>query len=119
MITDEKSFILTAKTFYDNSECNSLEEFEQDINKIGLMKTHFCRFDIKGTTNFQLLINHFISFVNCFGIVSCSLMKFKICKEHHLKINSMFVMIGQMKFDGTNEIDEEFFIALRKTINQR
>lgn len=118
MITDEKSFIKTAKTFYDNSECNSLEEFEQDINKIGLMKTHFCRFSAKGTTNLQLLINHFISFVNCFGIVSNQLMKYKICPEHHTKINSMFVMIGQLKFDGTTEIHEEFFIELQKTIKR-
>jgi hypothetical protein len=118
VIQDEKSFIQTAKTFYDNSECNSLEEFEKDIEKIGLMKTHFSRFDLKGTTNLQLLINHFISFVNCFGIVSEQLMKFKICPEHHLKINSMFVMIGLLKFNGTTEIDEVFFIELQKTIKR-
>jgi hypothetical protein len=82
------------------------------------MKTHFCRFDNKGTTNIQLMINHFISFVNCFGIVSEQLMKHGTPKEHHRKINSLFVMIGHKKFDGNTEIDETFFIELQNTIKR-
>jgi hypothetical protein len=35
--------------------------------------------------------------------------------EHETKINSLFVFIGHKPFDGTFEIDEEFFIKLRKT----
>ena len=116
MITDEKTFQQYAKTFYDNSECNTLEEFEEDIKKIDLIKSLFLRFDERGTTNFQLLLNHFISFVNCFGIVSEQLMKHQIPKEQYLKINSLFVMIGQRKFDGNTEVDEQFFIELRKAL---
>lgn len=118
MITDEKSFQQFAKTFYDNSECNTLDEFEEDIRKIDLIKSLFFRFDERRTTNFQLLLNHFISFVNCFGIVSEQLMKHQMPKEQYLKINSLFVMIGQLKFDGTTEIDEEFFIELKKALKR-
>jgi len=116
VITNEKEFQQTAKAFYDNSECNSIEAFDDDIKKIDLLKTHFFRYDFKGTTNFQLLFNHFISFVNCFGIMSRELMMYKTPKEHHLKVNALFILIGQLKFDGTTEIDEDFFIALRKTV---
>lgn len=117
MITNEKTFHQTAKNFYDNLECNSLDEYEDDINKINLIKTHFRRFDLRGTTNIQLLVNHFISFVNCFGSVSEKLLKFKI-PQHHQKINSLFVLIGQKEFDGITEIDESFFIELKKILKR-
>lgn len=116
MITDEKSFQQLAKTFYNNQECNSIEEFEDDINKINLIKTHFCRFDIKGSANIRLMFNHFISFVNCFGMVSEPLMKHKIPTKHHDKINALFVVIGYKAFDGTFEINERLFIELKKNL---
>ena len=60
MIYDDYSFIQTAKTFYDNGDCNSLEEFEADISRIVFIGNHFNRFDRHGTTNIPLLMNHLL-----------------------------------------------------------
>lgn len=116
MIKDEKTFTRTARTFYDNSECNSIEEFYEDMSKISQIKTHFVRFDQTGTANMRLLLNHFIGFLNCFGIMSEELLKYKL--DDHLKINALFVFIGNKKFDGHLKIDEEFFIELNKKLKE-
>lgn len=119
LITDEKSFNSIAMSFYDNKECNSIDEFNDDLNKITIMKTHFVRFDNNGTTNFQLLFNHFISFVNCFGIASEAIIKYKLESKFHKKVNVMFIIIGQKQFDGTFDIDEDFFIQIQKEIKEK
>jgi hypothetical protein len=96
-------------------ECNSLVEFEEDINRINLIRILLGRYEAKGTTNLRLLINHFFVFVNCFGsTVSERLLKYKIPQEFHLKLNALLVHIGILKFDGETEIDEEFFLELKK-----
>lgn len=118
MVTDDKSFLNLAKSFYDNHQCNSLAEFDEDINKISLMNTHFRKYEANGQANYLLLINHFVSFVNCFGIISDSLMQYKL-PEHKRKINSLFVLIGHKQFNGDIEIDENFFLALQKAIKER
>lgn len=116
VITDERTFHQTAKAFYDNSQCNSLDEFNEDINKIGLMKTHFCRYDLKGATNYRLLMNHFISFVNCFGLMSEELLKYRLPQEHHTKVDALYVLIGHKKFDGNTTVHEEFFAEIHKNL---
>lgn len=117
MIIDDETFLKTAKTFYDNGDCNSLEEFSQDMAKIILINNHFTRYDKYGDTNFPLLLNHFISFVNCFGIISEELLKYKL-NDHCNKINSLFVIIGHKKFDGTFNVQEDFFIKLKQTLQK-
>lgn len=118
MIYDDYSFIQTAKTFYDNGDCNSLEEFETDISRIVFIGNHFNRFDRHGTTNIPLLLNHFISFINCFGFISEELLNYKL-PHHFEKINSLFVFIGNKTFDGETKIDEELFIALQMNTKKK
>ena len=115
MIYDNETFLRTARTFYDNGDCNSLKEFEEDVAKIVMINNHFNRFDKYGETNFPLLLNHFISFVNCFGIISEDMLKFKI-PEHEQKLNALFVVIGHKRFDGTFKIQEDFFIHLKQAL---
>jgi hypothetical protein len=114
LVTDEKSFTRVAMSFYNNQQCNSIEEFEEDLAKISLIKAHFCRYQQKETTNFRLMMNHFISFVNCFGIISEELLKYKIPDIHYDKIDSLFVILGYKSFDGTVKINEKFFIDTNK-----
>jgi len=116
MIFDELSFDNVSRSFYNNKECNSEQEYINDVNRIAHINILFNRHDVSDT-NYSLLFNHFISFVNCFGMMSEAMLRYKLPHQEK-KINSLFILIGHRQFDGTLEIDEEFFIKVKKSIGK-
>ena len=63
---NEKNYLHFAMKFYDNRQCTSVEEFNEDLNKIKYVKRLFNRFLETGELRTNLILNHLIVIYNVF-----------------------------------------------------
>lgn len=80
-ITNE-TFLLVAMHHYDNSQCASLAEFEEDLKRFNYLKKLFVRYRETGELKERLIINHIIILYNLFGVATVELLFFKIDKQY-------------------------------------
>ena len=58
---NEKNYVHFAMKYYVNIQCTSVEEFNEDLNKIKYVKRLFNRFLETGELRINLIMNHLIS----------------------------------------------------------
>lgn len=74
----ESSFARIAMHHYDNVQCTSLKEFEDDLKRFSYLKKLFIRYMENDDLKERLIINHIIVLHNVFGIIAPELLFFKI-----------------------------------------
>lgn len=79
---NEQNFLLIAMHYYDNSQCTSLVEFEEDLKRFGYLKKLFGRYVDNNDLKERLILNHIIVLHNLFGVVTPELLFFKIDKQY-------------------------------------
>lgn len=100
-ITDN-NFLLIAMHHYDNSQCTSIAEFEEDLKRFGYLKKLFGRYKDNNDLKERLILNHIIVLHNLFGIVTIEMLFFKIDKQHWDTLATFLVYLELMP----NEIPE-------------
>jgi len=75
-VLDDLNIIDYAMRNYDNPQCKSLEEFEEDFNRIRYVKRLLKRYDRDGNLRERLIINHLIILSNVFSQIPASRMLF-------------------------------------------
>lgn len=80
-ITDS-NFLLLAMHHYDNSQCTSVAEFEEDLKRFGYLKKLFGRYNDNADLKERLILNHITVLHNLFGVVTLELLFFKIDKQY-------------------------------------
>jgi hypothetical protein len=88
-LTDE-TFLLYAAKYYDNPQCTSQEEFEEDLKRIQYLKRLFNRYDNSGELKERLILNHIIVLYNCFGLAATNILFLKL--EEHSKVLKPFLL---------------------------
>lgn len=78
----EQNFLLIAMHHYDNTQCTSLTEFEEDLRRFAYLKKLFGRYKENGDLKERLILNHIIVLYNLFGVVTIELLFFKIDKQY-------------------------------------
>jgi hypothetical protein len=79
---NEQNFLLIAMHHYDNSQCTTIAEFEEDLKKFSYLKKLFARYKDNGELKERLILNHIIVLYNLFGITTTELLFFKIDKQY-------------------------------------
>lgn len=82
MKLEESTFSLYASKYYDNPNCHSIEEFEEDLQRIKYIKKLFSKYKKNGELNERLVLNHIIIFYNCFGEKATNILFMKLDKYH-------------------------------------
>ena len=82
MKLEESTFMLYASKYYDNPNCHSIEEFEEDLQRIKYIKKLFSKYKKNGELNERLILNHIIIFYNCFGEKATNILFMKLDKYH-------------------------------------
>lgn len=95
MINDS-TFILTAMKFYDNCQCVSVKEFEEDLKKFLYIKKLFNRYYEKKELKAKLIINHIIVLHNLFGIATTELLFYKTEKKHWNLLATFLIFLDRM-----------------------
>ena len=64
---NEGNFLVYAMHHYDNPQCNTLQEFEEDIKKFLYLKKLLSRYKNYDELRERLILNHIIVLYNIFG----------------------------------------------------
>lgn len=113
-LTDD-NFLLYAMHHYDNIQCHSIEEFEEDLRKFLYLKKLFSRYKNNGELRERLILNHIIVLFNIFGDSTTDMLFFKL-KEYENELATFLVYLNRLSEEklSTFVIDNEIANALRK-----
>lgn len=75
---NESNFLLYAMHHYDNPQCNSVQEFEEDLKKFLYLKKLLSRYKNNGELRERLILNHIIVLYNIFGESATRMLFYKI-----------------------------------------
>jgi len=118
----EDNFLLYAMHHYDNPQCNSLIEFEEDIKRFLYLKKLLSRYKNTNELRERLILNHIIVLYNIFGEHATRMLFFKIDKAYWNTLITFLVYLDRMP-DELKEygiitsqyiLDESIIKVLRK-----
>lgn len=79
---NKNNFIQYCMHNYDNPQCHTLKEFEEDLNRISCIQRLFTRYLTNKDLNERLVINHLIILFNVFGSATLNILFFKLEKQY-------------------------------------
>ena len=116
------NFIQIAMKFYQNPQCHSVEEFNEDLKIFFYLNKIFYRYNDRKELNEMLLVNRIITCFNIFGNATVSLLFFKICEEYRKPLITTLRFLNRMPnqvngIDYSNyESDQELMNKLKSKI---
>lgn len=75
---NEANFLIYAMHHYDNTQCYSLAEFEDDLKKFLYLKKLISRYKNNEDLKERLILNHIIVLYNLFGEATTNMLFYKI-----------------------------------------
>ena len=81
---------------YDNPQCHSVLEFEEDIKRFFYIKKLFSRYRADGIVRERLILNHIIVLYNLFGDAATNMLFHKINKEDWSTLITFLVYLQRM-----------------------
>lgn len=91
---NDDNFLLYAMKSYDNPQCESTDEFYEDLNRIRYVKRLIKKYQAQGILRERLLLNHIIILNNVFGKMAPRLMFFSLEKELHGVLKTFLVYLS-------------------------
>jgi hypothetical protein len=116
MKLNEDNFLVYAMHHYDNPQCHSIEEFEEDLKKFLYLKKLFSRYKNNSELRERLILNHIIVLYNIFGEAATDMLFFKLEKEYESPLATFLIYLNRLPDEklGDIPIDIEVATALRK-----
>ena len=69
---NKNNFTMYTMKMYTNPQCETIDEFYEDMNKIKYIKRLFGKYEKSGDLRTRLILNHLIVLNNVFGSEACS-----------------------------------------------
>jgi hypothetical protein len=108
-IVDDESFLLYAAKYYDNPQCQDIEEFHDDLKRFKYLKRLFGKYAESGELRERLILNHLIILYNVFGNAATRMLFFKL-KDHLQYLKPFLLLMGQMP-DRVISADGHLYIS--------
>lgn len=90
------NLLLYAAKFYDNPTCESMDEFYSDLSIPLHIKKLFTRYTSGADLKERLLLNHFISLLNVFPVISATKLLFlKSDPKHYNLIKTILTYLDR------------------------
>jgi len=93
---NDDTFLLVAMRHYDNVQCTSLAEFEDDLRRFVHLKKLFRKYEETGVLRERLIINHIVVLCNLFGVVAIELLFFKTERSSWDTLATFLLFLGRM-----------------------
>ena len=81
---------------YDNTQCHSLAEFEEDLKKFLYLKKLLSRYKNNGELRERLILNHIIVLYNIFGEATTKMLFHKIDESCWAALVTFLVYLDRM-----------------------
>ena len=94
---NEKNYLHFAMKYYDNPQCTSVEEFNEDLNKIKYVKRLFNRFLETGELRTILILNHLIVIYNVFeNEAATRMLFFRVEKKFYSILKPFLIFLNRL-----------------------
>jgi hypothetical protein len=122
MFKSDAEFLQYAMHNYDNPQCSTVSEFEEDLKKFLYIKKLFTRYKKNDELKERLILNHLIVLFNLFGEAALKMLFYKIEKEDWNLLATFLIYInklpenvpGTMLVSSDFKLDEKIISELRK-----
>jgi hypothetical protein len=123
---NENNFLLFAMNHYDNPQCHSLEEFDEDLKKFLYLKKLITRYKKDNDLKERLILNHIIVLYNVFGQQATRMLFYKVDKDYWDVLVTFLLYLGYMPETlpeyniilSDIKLDEKVIAVLRKLTNE-
>jgi hypothetical protein len=123
---NENNFLLFAMNHYDNPQCHSLEEFDEDLKKFLYLKKLITRYKKDNDLKERLILNHIIVLYNVFGQQATRMLFYKVDKDYWDVLVTFLLYLGRMPESlpeyglvlSDIKLDEKVIAVLRKLTNE-
>jgi len=95
-ILRDENFIHYAMKHYDNRNCESVEEFQEDMKHFKYLKRLINRYVDTGELKERLILNHITIIYNLFGSEAATKMLFLKMRGLEPYVKPFLILIGQM-----------------------
>jgi len=112
----DSNFLLYAMHHYDNPQCHSLEEFEEDLKKFLYLKKLLSRYKKDGELRERLILNHIIVLYNVFGDAATNMLFYKVDEDCWDTLVTFLVYLERMPEQVTQHSIKLSDIALDETV---
>ena len=93
---NDDNYMMFAMKYYDNIQCTSVDEFNDDLNKIKYVKRLFNRFLETGELKTNLILNHLIVIYNVFeNQAATRLLFYSIEKKFYSILKPFLIFLDQ------------------------
>ena len=94
---NEKNYLHFAMKYYDNRQCTSIEEFNEDLNKIKYVKRLFNRFLETGELRTNLILNHLIVIYNVYeNEAATRMLFFRVEKKFYSILKPFLIFLNRL-----------------------
>lgn len=116
MKLSEDNFLLYAMHHYDNTQCHSLQEFEEDLKRFLYLRKLLNRYKKDNDLKERLILNHIIVLYNLFGDALTDMLFFKIEEDYWPTLVTFLVYLNRIPEDRYSDIqlDQHIISVLRK-----
>jgi hypothetical protein len=119
---NEGNFLIYAMHNYDNPQCHSLDEFQEDLKKFLYLKKLISRYKKDNELRERLILNHIIVLYNVFGDATTNMLFYKIDESSWDVLVTFLVYLDRMPEELPNysiklsdiKLDETIIASLRK-----
>lgn len=101
------NYILFAIKHYENPQCVTQEDFDEDMKRFKYLKRLFKRYLKTGEIRIHLIINHLIILYNVFGEAATPLLFFKLEREYWPLLKTFLVFLNKYPVGFLPELDTE------------
>lgn len=95
-ILTEENFVNYAMHHYDNTQCITIEEFNDDLKRFLYLKKLFGRYINEGDLKENLILNHLVVIYNIFGEAATNMLFFKLDQEYWEALTTFLVFLERM-----------------------
>ena len=121
-LLNENNFLVYAMHHYDNPQCHSIQEFEEDLKKFLYLKKLLSRYKKDDELRERLILNHIIVLYNVFGDAATNMLFYKIDSSCWDTLITFLVYLERMPEFVPNygiklsdiKLDEKVINTLRK-----
>ena len=97
---NNNNFLMYTMKMYTNPNCESMEEFQEDMNRIKYIKRLLGKYEKSGLLRTRLILNHLIVLNNVFGTeASCRILFFKMNDNFHGYLKSFLSYLQYLPYD--------------------
>lgn len=110
---DEDNFLIFAIKHYDNPNCSSYKDFEEDLNICVYIKRLLRKYKKTGEMKERLILNHIITFYNVFGVFAATkILFYKIETDLHSILKTFLFYLGFVSKDEKIVIRDEYLVSV-------